>query len=156
MEKEQWKVITGYDDYEVSTWGNVRNVKTGRILKQKDNGHGYLQVGLSLDKKIYWISIHRLVATMFIPNPNNYDTVNHINENKHDNRVENLEWLPLKDNIQYSKHKKYKRVKCIELNTIFDSLGQAEKETGCKRQNISKCCKGLLKHTGGLHFEFVD
>ena len=97
--KEEWRKIAELDGYSVSNLGNVRNDKTGRILKTYDNGHGYQKVEIK-NKKWY---IHRLVGQAFIPNPMNLETINHKNENKRDNRVENLEWLSRVDNLLYSK-----------------------------------------------------
>jgi hypothetical protein len=163
---EQWKrvIIDNIEyDYEVSTLGNVRNVDTSRILKQKDNGNGYLKVGLYKNGKGKNFKVHRLVAIMFIPNPNNYDTVDHINHNKHDNRVENLRWLPLKENQsdggKVTGQKYAKKVKCINQKTkevkVFDSIQQASKETGLNQANIVSCCKGKRKTCGGYHWEYV-
>lgn len=173
MEKEQWKrvIIDNIEwNYEVSSHGNVRNVKTGRIMTPQDNGHGYLQVGLSLDKKQYWIYVHRLVASAFIPNPDNKPTVNHKDENKSNNHVDNLEWADherqngygtrteraeqtKQDKRFYNKFKK--RVRCIETNTIYDSIKQASVETGIYEGNIIKCCKGQIKTCGGYTWEYV-
>lgn len=164
MEKEQWKVITGYDNYEVSTEGNVRNVKTGRILKSRDNDGGYLFVSLYKNGKGKNFKVHRLVANAFIPNPNNYDTVDHINHNRHDNRVENLRWLPLKENQsdggKVTGQKYTKKVKCINQKTkevkIFDSITQASKILGLSQGNIVEVCKGKRKSCGGYTWEYVD
>ena len=107
---EQWKRIV-YDgveyDYEVSTEGNVRNVKTGHILKPFDDSRGYLRVGLGRNrakKKI--VRVHRLVATAFIPNPDNLPEVDHIDRNPHNNCVENLRWVSHKQNCKNRKRKR--------------------------------------------------
>ena len=96
-----WKDIKGFDNYEVSTEGQVRNITTGHILKPRDNGRGYLEVGLHTNKKRTHKYIHRLVAEAFIPNPNNKPEVNHIDEDKTNNSVNNLEWLTHKENNNY-------------------------------------------------------
>lgn len=101
---ENWKPATGV--YEVSDQGNVRNRKTGRLLKQVKNKDGYLQVGLREDGKSKSFRVHRLVAFAFIPNPDNLPQVNHKNEDKTDNRVENLEWCDAKYNSNYGTHNK--------------------------------------------------
>ena len=89
----EWKQIQGYENYEVSNEGQVRNRKTGKVLKPQKNNSGYLLVGLRKNGKQKWYSVHRLVAQAFIPNPHNKPTVNHIDENKENNNVSNLEWM---------------------------------------------------------------
>jgi hypothetical protein len=94
--KESWKDVANYSNYEVSTFGNVRNKNTGRILKPANQG-GYYNVGLS-NVKTKSVSIHRLVAIAFIPNPENKLHVNHIDKNSLNNKLENLEWATPKEN----------------------------------------------------------
>jgi hypothetical protein len=95
---EIWKPITGYEDlYEISNLGNVKSLKKGfkkeRILKNRPDDAGYVRVNLCSNGISKTIRNHRLVAIHFIPNPNNKSQVNHINGNKADSRVENLEWV---------------------------------------------------------------
>jgi hypothetical protein len=95
-EIEVWKQIEDYENYEVSSLGNIRNVKTGRILKQSNQG-GYYSVGLS-KIKTKTFSVHQLVAKTFIPNPENKLQVNHKDKNGLNNIVNNLEWSTNKEN----------------------------------------------------------
>lgn len=93
MSDEIWKTIPSFSKYEVSTFGIIRNKKTLKVLSKNALRGGYIQNNLRNDDGInVKTSLHRNVALTFIPNPDNKDTVNHINHNKLDNRVENLEW----------------------------------------------------------------
>ena len=94
---EVWKPIQGYEnEYLVSNHGNVWSVRRKRNLIPK-RAKGYLRVALSVYGKTKTFSIHRLVAQAFIPNPENKPTVNHINEDKSDNRASNLEWATTRE-----------------------------------------------------------
>lgn len=94
--------IEGYNgEYEIDNHGVIYSVKSGKVLKQTDYGSKYLQVSLCKDGRRKVVNVHRLVATAFIPNPDNLPQVNHKDENKHNNNVENLEWCTAKYNINY-------------------------------------------------------
>ena len=150
---EQWKAVVGYEGiYEVSNYGKVRNVKTGRILKLGKSKNGYLRVGLHKNGKQKYFLVHRLVAIAFIPNPDNKETVNHIDEDKTNNHVCNLEWMTQKEN---TRHSKCKKVLCIETGEVYDSMTEAVENTGVAQSSISTCCNGKLKHAGGFHWCFV-
>ena len=96
--EEQYKIIKGYSNYEISNFGNIRNVKTGRILKQC-NIKGYKKIELINDNgKGITHRVHRLIAEYFIPNPNNKPTIDHIDNNKANNNVNNLRWVTLQEN----------------------------------------------------------
>lgn len=93
MENEIWKDIEGYEGlYQVSNIGRVKRVRSGRIRTQKIVKNGYCQVNLSKNNQVNFYLVHRLVANAFIPNPNKLPQVNHKDENKTNNYVENLEW----------------------------------------------------------------
>ena len=100
---EIWKDVKDYKGiYEVSSYGKVRNIVDKHILKPGLTSKGYYNVILCKNKLHKGISIHRLVALAFIPNPENKKQVNHINGIKTDNRVENLEWATCSENIIHS------------------------------------------------------
>ena len=102
---EMWKPICGYENYIVSKSGEVKNIATGTVLKQHGNGKGYLHVCLyDSNHKAKTIMVHRIVAKTFIPNPNNLPQVNHIDEDKTNNHVNNLEWVTSEQNINHGTH----------------------------------------------------
>lgn len=163
-----WKQIEGYENYSVSNTGLVMNTKKGRLLSLKHTKDGYYGVTFWKHSVPKYFKVHRLVATAFIPNPNNLYCVDHINLNKLDNRVENLRWLSLADNNrvyrkeQLSAEEKEKRndfnrrkVVCVETGRVYRSLTEAGKEYKVTSQCIGNCSHGRAKTACGLHFEFV-
>lgn len=116
-------------------------------------------VGLTKNRKQHTCKVHRLVASAFIPNPNNYPQVNHIDENKSNNTADNLEWCTNDYNTHYGKAieravaTRYKKVNQYTLSGAFirrwDSIKTAADNLGISASHISDCCKGRLKQTGG-------
>lgn len=90
---ELFKVIEEFPQYQISNLGNIKNSKGDLLVvgRRKSNS-GYIQVRLYSNGKYHYRYIHRLIALAFIPNPNEYRTINHVNGNKLDNRISNLEW----------------------------------------------------------------
>lgn len=172
---ELWKSITGYDNYAVSNLGKVKNLSNGKVLKPINAGNGYLRVGLYSNGKQKLVSLHRLVANAFIPNYKNLPQINHKNENKADNCVENLEWCTPKYNSNYGtkvtrvvntkqtngiyekfKDKIRKAIYCVETRKIYPSIKIASEITGLDRGGLSKACTGAYKTCGGYHWSFCD
>lgn len=90
---EEFRELPDFENYKISTLGRIYSITRRTCLKVKRlGGRGYYQVRLSKNGNYYYKNLHRLLAEVFIPNPNNLRTVNHINGNKLDNRLENLEW----------------------------------------------------------------
>ena len=152
MIKEIWKPIEGYPDYEVSSLGRVKSLNYNHTDKEKilnPSSGEYLRVYLNGKG----CRIHRLVAQAFIPNPNNLPCINHKNENKYDNRVENLEWCDYSYNVNYgSRNNKVaeKLSKTIlqldkngELVKKWDSGRKIRREIGLRpMENKTNICKG--------------
>ena len=113
------------DDYDITTDGKIYNKKWGKYVKPQPNGTGYLRVHIA--GKMYFV--HRLVASKYIPNPDNLPQVNHKDGNKHNNCVDNLEWVSNKDNSLHALHNGWMR---IEENHQFAKL---------TRENVS-----FIKH----------
>ena len=158
--------IKGFENrYLISNTGNVFSIKSNKILKPEIR-RNYYSVQLFNGKTYKHYSIHRLVASHFIPNPNNFLYVNHKDENKLNNCVSNLEWCTASYNVRYGTsikravEKKSKRVLQLDrqFNTlnIFSSVAEAERQTGIPNPNIIKCCKGKRKTAGGFVWKYEN
>lgn len=110
---ETWKDVVGYEGiYKVSNLGNVQRVSSFRgvnkryldnyYLNARDNGKGYLRIKLTINNKSKRVMLHRIIAEAFIENPNNYPCVNHIDGNKKNNNINNLEWCTQSYNCLHS------------------------------------------------------
>ncbi|AKU68623.1 NUMOD4 domain-containing protein [Prevotella fusca] len=171
--KETWKPITCTDNvkYEVSSKGNVRNLKTGRILKPFYNTQGYARVDLTSanndkTKKTRKL-VHRLVAQTFIPNNDQSKTIiNHKDENPRNNSVANLEWCTNKYNANYGTRiervakGKSKPIQQLDMKTgliiaTYPSLKEAGLSTGIYKSNISIVARGKGKSAGGYGWRYT-
>ena len=154
------KDIINFENYQISDDGRVWSKKSNKWLKPIDV-NGYKKTSLYKNGKEYQRLVHRLVAEAFIPNPNNYDEINHINEDKSDNRVENLEWCTTSYNINYgtrierqinsiSKKVFQYSIDNVLLNT-YKSCTEAERENpSFNHRGISYACIGKLKTYKGF------
>lgn len=161
--KEIWKDVKGYEGlYQISNLGNVKSKR--KILKPVDGE--YLKVGLSKNGIQKTITIHRLVAQAFIDNPNKSNFVNHIDENKHNNIADNLEWCTnvyninygernKKDSINQSKYKIVQKDKSGNLIRVWNNIWELTHETNYKKDNISCCCRGKYKYAYGYKWEYI-
>lgn len=132
--QEIWKDVVGYEGrYEISSLGSVKSLnynKTGKpkLLAKIFHHSGYLCTCLNRGGKVKWIYVHRLVAIAFIPNPNGYDQVNHINSNKSDPRLENLEWCNQSQNRRHAQ----------DAGFVFIPKGQEKWQAKLKDSDIPK------------------
>ena len=157
---EEWRDIEGYEEcYQISNLGRVKSLKFNkdRILKPRKDKYGYLQVGLCKDGKVKRYLVHRLVANAFIPNSNNLEDINHINEIKTDNRLSNLEWMTHRDNIRYSKTKSVNQyTKDGRFVKTWDCIIEVQNQLGFGQGNICSCCQGKLKSSYGFKWFYSN
>lgn len=175
---EEWKPIKGYEGiYEVSNLGRVKRIKEspnrhyGKILKLRDNGHGYLRVGLRDSSKQQHKLIHKLIAEAFIPNPDKKPYIDHIDGDILNNRIDNLRWCSQKENCNNPvSRERYKSAKtglygilhpgvkpiiCIELGRLFWGVREAERVFMISANRISKVVNGKAKTAGGYHWRYA-
>lgn len=168
---ELWKDIVGYEGkYQVSNLGRVRRLPYEKVLKPQKRKHGYLSVWLYLNDNKKQVSIHRLVAEAFCVKRDGANEVNHLNENKQDNRAENLEWCNRSENCSYGELLRQKRLKrrnnerstpvrqLTMDGTIvaeFPSMHEARRQTGFGEANIHRAVHGVYKHAYGYKWEYA-
>jgi hypothetical protein len=180
---EIWKDIAGYEGlYQVSNLGRVKSQDRhitrrgapakikGRILRIKHGKDEYERVTLCKNSKPESVFVHRLVAQAFIDNPQSKKTVNHINGNKHDNRVENLEWNTYAENNSHAaknglNNMTEKNNSCsrpvaqydLAMNLIktYPSIKEAERQTGVANASIIPCCQGKFNTGGGFVWRYA-
>lgn len=167
--KEEWKPVVECNKYEISNLGNCRKVGSTTNLKPKkeksENGYekSYIRYCLIYDNKPHYRRAHRLVAEAWIPNPNNFPQVNHIDEDKQNNSVNNLEWCTQSHNIRHSlslhakrKSNKRKRIRCIETGEAFESIRQACRHFNITKKRIQDMLNGVQKTAAGHTFEVIE
>lgn len=169
MKKEIWKDILGYEGlYQVSNFGRVKSLerlikytenkivlRKCRIIKTNTNKCGYVYVVLHKDGIKKMKTIHRLVAEAFLDNPDNLPQVNHKDENKLNNSVENLEWCDAKYNVNYGTALTRRTIKKSKIVYQYDLKGNFIREwsstmecgrNGYNQGSVSACCRGKRKY----------
>lgn len=165
---EIWKTCQQNKNYSVSNLGRVYSRRRNKVLTPKHNHDGYLRVQLYENNKCVFVSIHRLIAKEFCPNPSDKPFVNHINGDKQDNRAVNLEWVTQKENIQHAwdtglstSHynqcgKRYAQLdKDGNVIKIYPSTMEIERELHISHNHISSAAKRKGK-AGGYRWEVVE
>ena len=168
IQKEIWKNISGYKSkYQISNLGNVKSVnynRTGKekILKTTQNNKGYLGVILcNGDGKRKYRYVHRLVAEAFIPNPLNLPQVNHKKEfEKWNNKVENLEWVTAKENVNYGTRTQRESKKVFQYSKEGILIKEWKSTNDCKRNGFNQshvweCCIGNRKLYKGFAWSYI-
>ena len=166
---EQWKDVEGYEGlYQVSSEGRVRSLDRtiirkngvpldvkGKILKPRPIKNGHLRIVLCKDGVYTDKLVHVLVGKMFIPNPNNYDIVHHINYDKTDNKVENLKWM------SYQQHTEEHKAKKVHQSTLdgklvktWDSTKDTVKNSFCP-SGVAACCRGKINTYKGFKWGYA-
>lgn len=171
--KEIWKDIKGYEGlYQVSNLGRVKSTRRNKekIMKPNKGKKGYLRLNFTINYKSKSFQVHRLVAKAFIPNPGNLPEVNHIDGNKANNNIKNLEWVTSKENCNhawniglnkkiYGRKTNLKAVAQYSLNgeliKKWDYITQASKKIQIDRTGIILCCRHKQKTAGGYKWEYI-
>lgn len=165
--KEIWKDIEEYNGlYQVSNFGRIKNKKKEKILKLFLDTHGYVQVRLYKVSKNKSHKVHRLVAKAFLPNPNNLPCINHKDENRTNNKIDNLEWCTYKYNNNYGNRiekyieKRSKKTLQYDLKGNFikewESVKHITKELKISKSGISSCAKGKFKQFKGYIWKYKE
>lgn len=172
LPNREWKEIPSLKGYYASNYGEIysapklrkfgkqRRITPPLVLSLRKHRNGYMTVNIGGENKY----VHRLVAEAFLENPNEFPEVNHKDEDKANNKVENLEWCDRKYNANYGtgrirlKEKLIKRYSVINLDAgdIYESPLAACKSTGIHNDSISKVCKGKGKKAGGYRWRYLN
>ncbi|MGE7271389.1 NUMOD4 domain-containing protein [Brevibacillus panacihumi] len=183
MKEEVWKPIEGYEgSYEVSNMGRVRGLdrytrtkgkpvlKRGVEKTRKEDKDGYYKVWLSKESKKKPFFVHRLVATAFIPNPHNHPVVNHIDGDKKNNSVDNLEWCSISHNSRHAFEIGLRAPHCgntskpvakLDPNTgavvaVYRSISEAARQNNMSITHVSYCANGHTELAKGFRWVFVN
>lgn len=184
FEQEIWKDVVGFEGkYQISNYGRIKRLTYAiirsngkkqtwkeKILNPTKDASGYYGIRSCTKNNIkngtmITLRIHRLVAEAFIPNPNNYNHINHIDGNKLNNRVDNLEWCTNEYNIKMAWKDGLcdgckKKINQYDLDGNFirsyESAREAERIGGFRNQNIAHCCMGRYKSSGGYIWRYAD
>lgn len=160
---EKYCIIENFDNYAVSNYGNIKNIKNGRILTPVVNKNGYYAYTFCQNGIRKNLKIHRLVALYFVENPNNYPYVNHKDGNKLNNNINNLEWCTPKYNDNHARKnglkKQNKPIIAENILTneviIFDSISECGSILGINKGTIHKVLTGKRNKTHDYKFSYI-
>lgn len=160
---EIWKPMVGHNKYLVSNTGRVKRKDRSFVYNGSIDNHGYVRFDLCENGKRFIVSGHRAVAEAFLDKDESRPFVNHIDGDKTNNHVSNLEWCSAKENAQHAarvlkiKPVNERKVICIETGEIYASGSEAERAYGAKKNvNISRCCTKKRNTYKGLHWAYAN
>lgn len=146
----EWRTIIDHPDYEVSEYGDVRNIRTGRVLNPFVGGSGGQM--LTLDNTTVYV--HRLVADAFIPNndPDYWTVVIHVDGNKRNNNVDNLRWGTHSEALRYANGR---RILLEDENIVFNSIASAAEYVGVSRRHMQYCLDTQYGYCNGRRLRYL-
>lgn len=159
--------LKGYEGrYEIFEDGTIINLKNNSPICQWKDNVGYMQISIRKDGKKKYMRVHRLVAEHFIPNPNNLPQVNHIDGDKTNNRVDNLEWTDNKTNTQHGYdnnlyHSKHRNIKVVVYNKLgeyintYKSIRETAEKLGINRKTLSRILFDNKENNYDYNFEAI-
>ena len=172
---DTWSKIKGFDNYSVSTSGEIRNDNTGKIKAPKKSTNGYYAVDLYNSGIRTTCRVHRIVGETYVDNPDMKPQLNHKDGDKFNNDYTNLEWVTAKENMRHAfknglckpnrsmlgKRKPNagrhgKPVRIIETGEVYKSITECEKAINGNNGHICDCLSGRQKTHRGYHFEYVE
>lgn len=155
---EKMKPIAGYEGlYSATEDGQIWSHRSNKFMKPGKHPSGYSKVNLTKDGVSHTYYIHRLVAETFIPNPDNLPQINHLDENKENNAVSNLQWCTAAINNNYGTRNARisKKVRCVETGEEFKSIGEAARAINYTQANISIALTQPGRTCAGYHWEYI-
>lgn len=158
----EFRTLPDFPQYKIYSNGTIWSDYYKKFLVPEIDEKGYYRVIFYNNGNRKHFQVHRLVALLFLENPNNFPDVNHKDENKNNNDVSNLEWCNKQYNNDYGTRNQRislansKQIRCIETNQIFISAKEAEDKLNIDASSIRKVCRGERKTAGGYHWERIE